>query len=54
RVVSITCDNATSNNSMVAELAFDLPSFEGEWDWTCCFTHIIINLVAKSLLKMFD
>ncbi|KAE9383879.1 hypothetical protein BT96DRAFT_780221, partial [Gymnopus androsaceus JB14] len=30
RVVSITCNNATSNDSMVAELVFDLPSFEGE------------------------
>ncbi|KAE9392908.1 hypothetical protein BT96DRAFT_753763, partial [Gymnopus androsaceus JB14] len=53
RVVSITCNNATSNDSMVAELVFDLPSFEGEQDQTRCFTHII-NLVAKSLLKMFD
>ncbi|KAE9399722.1 hypothetical protein BT96DRAFT_766233, partial [Gymnopus androsaceus JB14] len=52
-VISITCDNATSNNSIVAELAFDLLSFEEERDWTHCFMHII-NLVAKSLLKMFD
>ncbi len=53
RAISVTCDNATSNDDMVDELEIMLPSFKGQHDRTRCFAHII-NLVAKSLLKMFD
>ena len=52
-IVSIVCDNATSNDAMVNRLAHLLPEFEGHEDCTRCFAHVI-NLVTKSLLKMFD
>jgi hypothetical protein len=38
---------------MAAALKQQLPSFSADKDRTRCFAHII-NLVAKSLLKMFD
>ncbi|KAE9403683.1 hypothetical protein BT96DRAFT_751877, partial [Gymnopus androsaceus JB14] len=53
QVVSITCDNTSSNNAMVRELETLLLDFLGEMDQTQCFAHII-NLVAKSLLKIFN
>ncbi|KAF9470669.1 hypothetical protein BDN70DRAFT_769815, partial [Pholiota conissans] len=52
QILSVTCDNASNNDTMVDELADSLP------DWstincTHCFAHIV-NLVAKSLLKQFN
>ena len=38
---------------MITELAKILPGFPGQVNQTCCFTHII-NLVAKSLMKLFE
>lgn len=52
QILSITCDNASCNNVMIAELAKILPSFS-EVGHTRCFLHII-NLVAKSIIKQFD
>ncbi|KAF8869379.1 hypothetical protein BD779DRAFT_1457603, partial [Infundibulicybe gibba] len=52
QILSITCDNATSNNSMIDELAFTLPDFSAA-NRTQCFLHIV-NLVRKSLTKQFD
>ncbi|KAE9397323.1 hypothetical protein BT96DRAFT_823530, partial [Gymnopus androsaceus JB14] len=47
------CDNAKSNDAMVVELENVLPNFRGQEDQTCCFAHVI-NLAAKSVLKLFD
>ena len=52
QILSITCDNAFCNDTMVGELDNDLPDFSDE-NRTRCFLHII-NLVAKMLLKQFD
>jgi len=46
-------DNASANNVMITELVKILPGFPGQANQTCCFTHII-NLVAKSLIKLFE
>jgi hypothetical protein len=53
QVLSITCDNATSNDTMIDELEGMLEDFPGAPNWTRCFTHIL-NLVAKSVMKQFD
>lgn len=51
--MNITADNASSNDTLVDELAKILPRFGGETNRTRCFLHIV-NLVAKSLLREFD
>ncbi|KAF8801350.1 hypothetical protein BYT27DRAFT_7115212, partial [Phlegmacium glaucopus] len=51
--LSITCDNAANNDTMVQELADLLDDFPGPANRTRCFTHIL-NLVAKSIIKQFD
>ncbi|KAG2342365.1 hypothetical protein BDR05DRAFT_886472 [Suillus weaverae] len=53
QILSITADNASSNNTMITELADMVGHFGGKTAWTCCFLHIV-NLIAKSLLKQFD
>jgi hypothetical protein len=52
KILSITCDNASCNNVMIAELAKILPNFS-EVGHTRCFLHIV-NLVAKSVIRQFD
>jgi hypothetical protein len=51
-VLSITCDNVSCNNIMIAELAEILPNFY-DIAHTQCFLHVV-NLVAKSVIKQFD
>ncbi|KAG2737548.1 hypothetical protein P692DRAFT_201670425, partial [Suillus brevipes Sb2] len=53
QILSITADNAASNETMVAELAELVPHFSGPSSRTRCFLHIV-NLVAKSLIREFD
>ncbi|TFY74982.1 hypothetical protein EWM64_g9031 [Hericium alpestre] len=53
KILSVTCDNANANDTMIAELQKLLPDFPGENARTRCFTHIV-NLIAKSLLRQFD
>ena len=53
QVLSITCDNATNNDTMIAELAELLENFPGPANQTRCFTHVI-NLVVKSIIRQFD
>ncbi len=53
QILSIMTDNASANNVMISELAKVLTDFSGQANQTRCFTHII-NLVAKSLIKLFE
>ena len=53
QILSITCDNASNNNTMVTKLEKLLEVFPGESNCTCCFDHIV-NLVAKSVIWQFD
>ncbi|KAF8126639.1 hypothetical protein K438DRAFT_1490844, partial [Mycena galopus ATCC 62051] len=53
KLTSVTCDNASANDAMARTLETLLPPFDAQNDRTRCFAHII-NLVAKSMLKMFD
>ncbi|KAF8994849.1 hypothetical protein BDZ89DRAFT_902510, partial [Hymenopellis radicata] len=53
QVLSITCDNASPNDVMIDRLVDGIPTFGGARARTRCFAHVI-NLVAKSLLRLFD
>jgi len=53
QILSITCDNASSNDTMTDHLEDLIEAFPGQANRTRCFAHII-NLVAKSLIKQFD
>ena len=52
QILSMTCDNASNNDTMVAELARRLPEYSVV-NRSRCFLHIV-NLVAKSVVKQFD
>ena len=52
KILSVTCDNASSNDTMSTKLDHMLTKYS-PIDCTQCFTHIL-NLVTKSLLKQFD
>ena len=47
------CDNASSNNTLVDHLKTLVPYFEGKSSCVRCVLHVT-NLVAKSMLKLFD
>ncbi|KAF5317564.1 hypothetical protein D9619_013219 [Psilocybe cf. subviscida] len=49
KVLALTCDNASNNNTMVRELDILLPSFQGTKTQVRCFAHVL-NLVAKAIL----
>ncbi|KIK77468.1 hypothetical protein PAXRUDRAFT_166731, partial [Paxillus rubicundulus Ve08.2h10] len=53
KILSITADNAPSNNMLVAELVDLVAHFGGETSRTCCFLHIV-NLIVKSLICECD
>ncbi|KAF8581722.1 hypothetical protein K439DRAFT_1353049 [Ramaria rubella] len=53
QLLSITCDNASANNTMSDQLDQFVKDFPREANRTRCFAHIV-NLIAKSLLKQFD
>jgi hypothetical protein len=52
KILSVTCDNASNNDTMLENLD-DLLSGYSSLNRTRCFAHIL-NLVAKALLKQFD
>lgn len=51
--MSITSDNASNNDTMIAHLGEILEDFPGASNQTRCFDHIT-NLVAHSTLRPFD
>src|SRR6202030_1804579 len=53
QILSVTCDNATSNDVMISHLATILEEFPGSANRTRCFAHIL-NLVAKCIMRQFD
>ena len=52
KVLGITCDNASNNDAMVAELEDLVPGFS-RVNHTRCFLHVN-NLVARTLVRQFD
>lgn len=53
KILALTSDNATPNDTMAEVLDQILPSFDGMNARGRCFDHIV-NLCAKSVLKPFD
>ncbi|KAG1745068.1 uncharacterized protein EDB91DRAFT_1037560, partial [Suillus paluster] len=53
QILSITCDNASNNDTMIRELSDKVLEFGGAVTHTRCFLHTV-NLVAKSLIRKFD
>jgi hypothetical protein len=53
QILSITCDNASNNDTMIEELTNLLDDFPGPPNQMWCFTHIL-NLVVKSIICQFD
>ena len=53
QILSIMCDNASNNDTMIEALKDHLEIFPGESHCTWCFDHIV-NLVAKSIIQQFD
>jgi hypothetical protein len=53
KILSITCDNASNNDTMITELADLIDDFPGVGNQTRCFTHVL-NLVVKSIIRQFD
>ncbi|KAG1768274.1 hypothetical protein EV702DRAFT_926550, partial [Suillus placidus] len=53
KILSITANNTSNNDTMIDELADMVAHFGSKNTHTRCFLHII-NLVAKSLICQFD
>ncbi|CDO72042.1 hypothetical protein BN946_scf184943.g77 [Trametes cinnabarina] len=53
KMLAVTCDNASNNDTMIDALELDVPSFGGRKMRTRCFDHIA-HLVAKSVTRLFD
>ncbi|KAK2464100.1 hypothetical protein APHAL10511_003887 [Amanita phalloides] len=53
KILSITCDNALANTTMIDELQDMLPEFGRQATHTQCFLHTT-NLIMKALLSQFD
>ncbi|KAF7776710.1 hypothetical protein Agabi119p4_5103 [Agaricus bisporus var. burnettii] len=53
KLLAITCDNASNNDTMVTEMSARIDVFRGDQSRVRCLAHII-NLVVKSILKQFD
>jgi len=52
-MLNITCDNASSNDTMMDELEDRLDGFGGKTNRTRCFAHVV-NLVAVTITRQFD
>ncbi|EIW56577.1 uncharacterized protein TRAVEDRAFT_81300, partial [Trametes versicolor FP-101664 SS1] len=52
-ILSVTCDNASNNDTMITHMSDLLAKFQGQYARTRCFLHIT-NLTAQSLLHEFD
>ena len=53
KILGVTTDNTSSNDMMVKHLSDLVLYFDGETSQVRCVLHVT-NLVAKSLIKLFD
>lgn len=53
QILSITCDNASANDTMIDSLADIFDDFPSLPNWMRCFAYTL-NLVAKCIMKQFD
>ncbi|KAJ3756475.1 hypothetical protein EV360DRAFT_47885, partial [Lentinula raphanica] len=52
-LLSVTCDNASANTTMLEDLSLHLRNFLGKKMHIRCFAHTI-NLTAKGVLRPFE
>jgi hypothetical protein len=53
KLLSVTCDNVSVNDTMIDKMEEMMEEFPGAASRTRCFDHIL-NLVAKTVIKCFD
>ena len=53
KILSVTCNNTSTNDVMMDELEFTLAHFEGQVTRVWCILHVG-NLVAKCIIKQFN
>jgi hypothetical protein len=53
KVLGITCDNASPNDTMIDVLPDMIEGFPGAPNHTRCFNHVVA-LVAKRVVRQFD
>jgi hypothetical protein len=53
QILSVICDNASSNEAMISKLEELNDAFSGEASLVRCFLHVV-NLVAKTTIRLFD
>ena len=53
KILSVTCDNASTNDAMMDKLEFTLAHFKGQVTRVQCILHVG-NLVVKCIIKQFD
>ena len=53
RILGITLDNASNNNTLINELTDSLKDYQGSATRIRCFAHIL-NLVVKAILSQFS
>jgi len=53
QILGVTCDNASPNDTMIAELNKLIHDFPGEPNYAWCFNHTVA-LIAKRVVRQFD
>ena len=53
QILSIMCDDASNNGTMILELSNLVPTFPSESNLTRCFNHIL-SLIGKTAIHVFD
>ncbi|SJL08910.1 uncharacterized protein ARMOST_12284 [Armillaria ostoyae] len=58
KILSITCDNATNNDTMIDDLTDRLPEYPGEEHHTQCFAHVskedAVDAIERDLLVLAE
>jgi hypothetical protein len=53
KILGVTADNASNNDTMITQLSAHLDDFPGASNQTRCFLHIL-NITAKAIISQFD
>jgi hypothetical protein len=53
KILGVTADNVSNNDTMIDELSVHLEDFSGTSNQTRCFLHIL-SITAKAIIRKFD
>jgi hypothetical protein len=53
KILGVTADNASNNDTMIKQLSRHLLDFPGASNQTRCFLHIL-SITAKAMIRQFD